>query len=136
MIKAQLTGIAQSTKQEVLYSIGEECTSLSSETSLKEQSFSQCEADTIILSCNVALMSQGIDAADTDVYVQAAAISHDIPGIIIIRKKNELLLCKRMCSDQNVVKCLIPFHVTTAWLRLEQLFLWLRQTVIILDSGE
>ena len=51
MIKAQLTGIAQSIKQEVLYSVGEECTSLSSGTSLDELSFSQCEADTIMLSC-------------------------------------------------------------------------------------
>ena len=67
----------------------------------------------------VTLRSQGIDdpfvidAADTDVYVQAAAISHEIPGILCIRKKNELLSCKSMCSDQNVAKCLIPFHVMT-----------------------
>ena len=119
MIKAQLTDIAQSIKQEVLYSVGEECTSLSSGTSLNELSFSQCEADTIMLSIYVTLRSQGIDdpfvidAADTDVYVQAAAISHEIPGILYIRKKNELLLCKSMCSDQNVAKCLIPFHVMT-----------------------
>ena len=49
MIKVQLTGIAQSIKQEVLYSVGEECTSLSSGTSLDELSFSQFEADTIPL---------------------------------------------------------------------------------------
>ena len=54
-----------------------------------------------------------IDAADTDMYVQATAISHEIPGILCIRKKNEFLVCKSMCSDQNVVKCLIPFHVMT-----------------------
>ena len=50
---------------------------------------------------------------DTDVYAQAAAISHEIPGILCIRKKNELLSCKSMCSDQNVAKCLIPFLVMT-----------------------
>ena len=55
MIKAQLTGIAQSIKQEELYSVGEECTSISSGTSLYELSFSQCEADTIMLSCYVTL---------------------------------------------------------------------------------
>ena len=119
MIKAQLTGIAPSIKQEVLYSVGEECTSLSSGTSLDELSFSQSEADTIMLSCYVTLRSQGnddpfvIDAADTDVYVQAAAISHEIPGILCIRKKNELLTCRSMCTDQNVAKCLIPCHVMT-----------------------
>ena len=47
MIKAQL--IAQSIKQEVLYSVGEKCTSLPSGTSLDEPSFSQYEADTIPL---------------------------------------------------------------------------------------
>ena len=70
-----------------------------------------------MLSCYATLRSQGIDyhfaidATDKDVYVLAAAISHEIPGIICIRKKNELLSCKIMCSDQNVVICLIPFHV-------------------------
>ena len=38
MIKAQLTTIAQSIKQEVLYSVGEECTCISSGTSLVSQS--------------------------------------------------------------------------------------------------
>ena len=72
-----------------------------------------------MLSCYVTLRSQGIDnpfvidAADTDVCVQAAAISHEIPGILCIRKKNELLSCKSMCSDQYVATCLIPFHVMT-----------------------
>ena len=59
-IKAQLTGIAQYIKQEVLYSVGEDCTSLSSETSLDELSFSQCEADTFMLLCDITITSQGI----------------------------------------------------------------------------
>ena len=133
MIKAQLTGIAQSTKQEVQYSVGEECTSLSSGTSLDELSFSQCEADTIMLSCYVTLRSQGIDdpfvdtdAVDTDLYVQAAAISHEIPGIICTRKKNKLLSCKR--SECGQMPDSIPCH---DWLRLQQLFLWSRQTITL-----
>ena len=119
MIKAQLTGIAQSIMQEMLYSVGEECTSLSSGTSMDELSFSQFEAGTIMLSCYVTFRSQGIDdpfvidAADTDMHVQTLTITHEIPGILCIRKKNELLSRKSMCSDQNVAKCLIPFHVMT-----------------------
>ena len=72
-----------------------------------------------MLLCYITLRSHGnddhfaIDAADTDVYVQAAAISHENPGILCIRKKNELLSCKSMCPDQNVAKWLIPFHVIT-----------------------
>ena len=53
-------------------------------------SFSQGEADTIMLSIYAVLRSSGysnpvvIDAEDTDVYIQAAAISHDIPSILCI----------------------------------------------------
>ena len=48
--------------------------------------FNQCEADTIILSLYTALRSSGysdpvvIDTQDTDLYIQEAAVSHDIPG--------------------------------------------------------
>ena len=52
-----------------------------------------------------------IDAEDTDVYIQAVAISHDIPGIICIKKKKQMLFCRGMCTDEDIAKCLIPFHV-------------------------
>lgn len=54
-----------------------------------------------------------IDAADTDVYIQAAAISHDVPGVICIKKKKELYFCRGMCMDEDIAKCLIQFHVTS-----------------------
>ena len=65
--------------------------SLSTGDTKESLSFSQGEADTIMLSVYAALRSISpgysnlivIDAEDTDVYIQAAAISHDIPGIII-----------------------------------------------------
>ncbi len=85
-------------------------------------SFNQREADTILLSFYAALRSSGysnpvvIDAEDTDVYVQAAAISHDFPGVICIKKKKELFFCRGMCSDEDIAKCLIPFH---DWLRCQ-----------------
>jgi len=59
-------------------------------------SFSQSEADTIMLSIYAAMRSSGyadpivIDAEYTDVYIQAAAISHQIPGIFCIKKKKQL----------------------------------------------
>ena len=85
----------------------------------QDLAFDQCEADTIILSFYTALRASGyndpviIDAADTDVYIQAAAISHDVPGIICIKKKKELLFCRGMCADEDIAKCLIQFHVMT-----------------------
>ena len=35
------------------------------------------------------------------------------PWYPMYQKNNDLLSCKNMCSDQNVAKCLIPFHVFT-----------------------
>ena len=49
-----------------------------------------------MLSVYAALRSSGysdpivIDAEDIDVYIQAAAISHHIPGILCIKKKSSI----------------------------------------------
>ncbi len=94
-IKIQLSEISQSITQELIYSVGEECVSLSSGSNRGDLSFNQCEADTIMLSFYAALRSSGysnpvvIDAEDTDVYIQAASISYDIPGIICVKKSCE-----------------------------------------------
>ena len=72
-----------------------------------------------MLSFYAALRSSGysnpvvIDAEDTDVYIQAAAISYDIPGIICVKKKRQFLFCRGMCTDGDIAKCLISFHVMT-----------------------
>ena len=51
-----------------------------------------------------------IDAVNTDVYIQDAAISHDIPGIIIPLRSS--FFCRGMCTD-DFAKSFIPFHVLT-----------------------
>ena len=90
--------------------------SLSSGNIRDDLSFHQCEADTIMLSVYAILRSSGhsnpvvVDAEDTDVYIQAAAISDNIPGIICMK---EFFFCRAMCSDEDIAKCLIPFHVMT-----------------------
>ena len=107
-----------SVKQEIFYSVGEECVSLSSAIVRNDLAFKQCEADTIMLSIYAVLRSAGyndpvvIDTEDTDVFVQAATISHDFSGILCIKKKEQLLFCRGMCSD-DIAKCLISFHVLT-----------------------
>ncbi|MES9882370.1 MAG: hypothetical protein ABW185_15975 [Sedimenticola sp.] len=119
LIKASLCHVAQSTKQALLYSVGEDCVRLQSGEVEESLCFDQCEADTIMLSIYTALRSSGcsepvvIDAEDTDVYVQAVAISHDVPGILCMRKKKQLLFCRGMCADDDIAKCLIAFHVMT-----------------------
>ena len=119
LIKAQLSETSKSINQELIYSVGDECVSLSSGNAKDHLSFNHCEADTIMLSIYAALRSSGysdpvvIDAEDTDVYIQAVAIACDISGIICIKKKNQLLFCRGMCPDEDIAKCLIPFHVMT-----------------------
>ncbi len=46
-------------------------------------------------------------------YIQAASISCDIPGIICVKKKRQFLFCRGMCTDGDIAKCLISFHVMT-----------------------
>ena len=81
LIKAQLSETSKSINQELIYSVGDECVSLSPGNAKDHLSFNHCEADTIMLSIYAALRSSGysdpvvIDAEDTDVYIQAVAIA-------------------------------------------------------------
>ena len=118
LIKTQLSKQSHSISQESVYSVGEDCVSLSTEDAKDNLSFSQGEADTIMLSDYAALRSSGycdpvvIGAEDTDVYIQAAAILHHIPGILCIKKKKQYFFCRSMCTE-DFANCLIPFHVLT-----------------------
>jgi len=84
MICTYLTDLAQSVDAETVYSVGSQCTNLSNQQPMLNYSFDQSETDTILFSANVVLRESGyngssvIDAADTDVYVNAAALSHNI----------------------------------------------------------
>ena len=68
--------------------------------------FNQAEADTIILSVYTVLRERGyngsvvIDAADKDIYLAAAAISHQQPGELYIKRKQELISCHDMVSEE------------------------------------
>ena len=102
----QLSELSKSISQELVYSVGEDCVSLSTGDTKESLSFSQGEADTIMLSVYAALrtISPGysnlivIDAEDTDVYIPAAAISHDIPGIII-PLRSSFCFCRGICTE-------------------------------------
>ena len=53
-----------------------------------------------------------IDSEDTDVVVLSARISHEIEGILGIRKKNTVFDCSKLCSEEmsNVI---VQLHVAT-----------------------
>ena len=118
----QLSELSKSISQELVYSVGEDCVSLSTGDTKESLGFSQDEADTIMLSVYAALRSISpgynnlivIDAEDTDVYIQAAAISHDIPGIIIPLKSRFFFFFAEAClCTDDFAKSFIPFHVLT-----------------------
>ena len=53
-----------------------------------------------------------IDSEDTDVYAQAAYVSHQLGGDLLIKRKHELINCKAMGS-KDVADIIIPLHVIT-----------------------
>jgi len=80
-------------------------------------SFDQSEADTIIFSFYAVLRESGytgpvvIDATDTDVYIAAAYISHQLPGMLSIKRKQETILCHSLMSE-DMARCIVPIYIT------------------------
>ena len=81
------------TQSAVVYSVGSDCTNLSTQESMLDYSFSQSEADTIFISA-------WADSADTDIYVAAAAISQKLPGLLCIRRKQATILCRNIVPEE------------------------------------
>ena len=65
-----------------------------------------------------ALRSQGyteavvLDTEDTDNYVQAAYVAHQIPGQLGIKRKHQIIDARNLCTVE-VSKFIIPLHVLT-----------------------
>jgi len=53
-----------------------------------------------------------IDATDTDVYIVAAYISHQLPGMLCIKKKQETILCRSLVSE-DMARCIVQLHFIT-----------------------
>ena len=68
-------------------------------------------------------------------YNQAAAISYDIPGIIYVKKKKQFLFCRGMCTDRDIAKCLISFHVMTGC-DANSYFLWSWKNTSLRENGK
>jgi len=85
---------------------------------MDQYSFDQSEADTIIFSFYAILCESGyaapvvIDATDTGVYIAAAYISHQLPGMLYIKRKQETILCRSLVSE-DMAKCNVQFHYIT-----------------------
>jgi len=53
-----------------------------------------------------------IDATDTDVYITAAYISHQLPGMLHIKKKQKTILYHSLVSE-DMAKCIVQLHFIT-----------------------
>ena len=119
LICSYLTDLAQNVYPEILYSVGSLCTNLSAQQPLHNYSFDQSEADTILFSIYAILRESGysgpvvIDAADTDAYVAAAAISHQLPGMLCIKRKQETIFCRDLVTEE-MADCIVQLHCFTA----------------------
>jgi len=50
-----------------------------------------------------------IDATDTDIYIAAAYISHQIHGMLCIKRKQETILRCSLVSE-DMVRCIVQLH--------------------------
>ncbi|KAI4816806.1 hypothetical protein KUCAC02_009112 [Chaenocephalus aceratus] len=118
MICSYLTDLAQSVDVEIVYSVGSHCTNLSTQQPMQNYSFDQSDADTVLFSTYVVLRESGysgpvvIDATDTDVYVAAALISQQLPGMLCIKRKQETVRCCDMATDM-MADCIVQLHCMT-----------------------
>ena len=52
-----------------------------------------------------------LDSEDTDVYVQAAYVSHELQGNLLIKHKKEYISCSAMLSE-DVANILSLIHIS------------------------
>ena len=60
----------------------------------------------------VAADTDAYVAADTDAYVAAALISRQLPGILCIKRKQEMILCRELVTDE-MANCIVQLHCMT-----------------------
>ena len=102
----------------VIYCEGETSINLSTGVVNMDYVFKHPEADTMLLSAYAKVRTGDytgtvvLDSEDTDVYVQAAYVSQQLRGDLLIKRKNALINCRAMLPEE-VADIIIPLHVIT-----------------------
>ena len=82
---------------------------------MQNYSFDQSEADTVLISAYAVLRESGysgpidIDTTDTDAYVTSAVILQQLPGMLCITRKQEMVFCHGLVTDE-MADCIVQLH--------------------------
>ena len=123
-------------RDNIVYCEGETSTNLSSCTASTDLGFKHREADTVMLSAYGKLPKiLVLDSEDTDWCTQAAAVSHQLQGNLLIKSKNGFFSCSAVLSE-HVANIIMPLYVitssdhTSVWL----LWPWQKETAATSDQ--
>ena len=101
LVERHLIEKSNDVNPEIIYSVGTQCTNLTTQQQNQDLCCDQSEADSIVISIYAIQRNSGytrpvlIDAADTDVYIAASFASHQFPGDLLMKKTEELLSAGR-----------------------------------------
>ena len=116
LVKEQMEAHVDKVGGTVKYCEGETAINLSTGEPNRDFGFKHPEADTMLLSVYARLRANGntevvvLDSEDTDVYVQAAYVSHQLHGDLLIKCNDVLVNCHAMLSE-DTANIIIPLHV-------------------------
>ena len=104
---------------EIVYIVvGEYSINLNTQTPEPSLFCLHAEADTALFTIYDSIRTSGymkpvvMDTEDTDNYVQAAYVSHKLPGEMLIKKKKDYVQAKYLCTE-NEADVIIPLHIIT-----------------------
>ena len=118
LVKNKLLITDRSNLPDIIYSCGSTAVDLKTGKEVTEFQCNQSEADTIMFSIYSAIRSHGLadhvvlDMNDTDCYVQAAAISNMLPGVLAIRRKQQFITARELCPPA-IAKIIVQLHALT-----------------------
>ena len=118
LLREQLKAQAPMMGCEIIYCEGETSTNVSTGVANTDFIFRHPEADTMMLSAYAKLRTGNfngavvLDSEDTDVFVQAAYLSQQLPGDLLIKRKHVFINCRAMLPEE-VSQIIIPLHVIT-----------------------
>ena len=116
LVRENIRKYAETVKTTIMFCDSEGTINLNTNEQNETLSIRHAEADTILLSIYASLRANGntkaviIDSEDTDVYVQAAYVSHNVVGELFIKRKSVLVNCQDMLPE-IVAKIIIPLHI-------------------------